>query len=176
MAVELMGSILIATEYITEAALKRSVLLVCDYSKLGMFGLILNGKKIELENIPAWIQEENITVLQGGTNNEESIFAIHDVVNIEHDHILTTNEFFSVSLITKDNYALVKEYHNCLFFSGYIQWSMQQFRQELKQNSWLTLPVAQDFLFGIDADDKYEYAVAKTGVQLWKLNPQTYFL
>lgn len=55
---------------------------------------------------------------------------------------------------------------------GYSGWDAGQLERELEENAWLTVEADKEILFKTPVEDKWQAAINKLGIDIWRLSPQ----
>ena len=54
---------------------------------------------------------------------------------------------------------------------GYSGWGAGQLEKELEDNAWLTVEADKDILFKVPVEQKWQAAIDKIGIDIWRLSP-----
>lgn len=140
------GDFLISEPFLPDPNFERSVILICENSDEGTFGLVLNkGTDLLLEDV----LEEEIpftgTLNVGGPVEQNTLHFIHRLQqpvegSIEiADGLYWSGNFEQIKALVKSGEA---DEMNVKFFLGYSGWSEGQLRGELDKQSWFVKPAA----------------------------------
>lgn len=129
----------------------RTVLLVCEHSAEGAFGLVLNrstGSKVGemvVADLPDNLKQS--LLFHGGPVQPTALSFLHSDsfipeanvfpnLNLGHsiDELVDVGESFSTTQKVK-------------IFAGYAGWSAGQLEREMKRKSWLTFPASLELVF-----------------------------
>lgn len=161
----LTGSILISTQYNKD--FQKSVVLICDASKVGVFGLQINGDLITTE--------DDTTMYAGGPNNQEAVFLLHSMdENVNNEHLLVCEENFGVTQLSPETKQYQHEYSHCLTLGGYLFWTLPQFKNEIKHMKWMVGNCETDLIFSTPNKAKWLEALKINNFQLSNLTSTTY--
>jgi putative transcriptional regulator len=140
------GDFLISEPFLPDPNFERSVVLICENSHEGTFGLVLNkGTDILLEDV----LEETIpftgTLNVGGPVEQNTLHFIHRL-----DQPIEGSVEIGKGLYWSGNFEQVKALvlsgaaneDHIKFFLGYSGWSEGQLREELDRQSWFVKPAA----------------------------------
>ena len=149
----LKGKLLIDSGNLAGSFFSRTVVLLCQHSTEGAFGLALNrptGKAVGemiVEDLPERICEQDLSI--GGPVQSQSMSFLHSDdylpdanvipnLNLEHslDELVELGGSFSVSQQVR-------------IFAGYAGWGAGQLEDEMKRNAWVTHPASVDHVFAI---------------------------
>ena len=163
----LIGHILVSMPSMLDERFYKSVIYLCAHSKEGSMGIIIN-KNIEHDNYPNLLEQlgidkslnnKKIFIRYGGPIDSRRGFVLHtdDVIQkgslkIDEGIVLTsTAEIF-------DDIAKGKGPKTSILAIGYAGWGAGQLEYEIKQNSWMTLPVESSFIFDEQVSNKWDAA------------------
>jgi putative transcriptional regulator len=135
------GSILIAEPFMGDPNFERSVILICDYSKDGAFGLVLNQEtQLNLNDLLDVTNNQEFSINIGGPVEQKSLHFLHkrpDLITggLEILKGLMLGGSFEDLLI---NLNLGKiDVSEIRFFLGYSGWGEGQLDQEINRDSWV---------------------------------------
>jgi putative transcriptional regulator len=148
----------------------RTVILLCDYTERGAFGLVVNRQMAE----PAWtmikteppvrvdpqlrlwvggpVEPQRTWVLMGaaqGPEDEQREICPGVLLSVSHEltlQILQTPPTSSARVLI-----------------GYAGWGPGQLDKELAASAWLTLDVDPKLIFGVDPEQMWETAIRRLG-------------
>lgn len=173
--------LLIAMPGLGDSRFERSVILVCEHTKEGALGIVINkvagvtfadllnylghlGKNTEAYTLDA-------PVLWGGPLERDRGFVIHRSVGqwkqtfmISEDIALTTSQDILES-ISKENSP-----KDALIAFGCARWGAGQLEEEIADNAWLTLPCTDTILFDCPITERWLTAAALMGVDFNRLS------
>ena len=163
----LTGQILIAMPNMLDKRFYKTVIYMCAHSQEGSMGIIIN-KIIDHDNYPNILEQlgidrslndKKIFIRYGGPVETGRGLVLHtdDVIQkeslpIDKGIILTsTAEIFN-------DIAKGKGPKISILAIGYTGWEAGQLEHEIKQNSWMTLPVKSSFIFDEHVSNKWDEA------------------
>ena len=169
---DLTGQILISMPNMLDERFYKTVIYICAHSKEGSMGIIIN-KKIDDDNYPSLLEQlgidkslndKKIFIRYGGPVETGRGLVLHtdDVIQkgslpIDKGIALTsTAEIF-------DDIAKGKGPKTSILAIGYAGWGAGQLEYEIKQNSWVTLPVDSSFVFDDQVSNKWNEAYEMIG-------------
>ena len=170
---DLTGQILISMPNMLDERFYKTVIYICAHSKEGSMGIIIN-KNIDHDNYPNILEQlgidkllndKKIFIRYGGPVETGRGLVLHtdDVIQkgslqIDKGIILTsTVEIFN-------DIAKGKGPKTSILAIGYAGWEAGQLENEIKQNSWMTLPVKSSFIFDEHVTNKWNEAYKMMGV------------
>ena len=172
----LTGKILIAMPGMADPRFQRSVVLVCAHSDEGAMGLVLNhplpeigfGDLLEQLGIDADDAARPIEVRFGGPVEPGRGFVLHKVpahgedpegrLRIGGDIAMTTTRDILEDL------AHGEGPDPAVLTLGYAGWGPGQLEDEMMQNGWLSGEGAEELIFGVDHDGKWQSALRAQGI------------
>ena len=169
----LTGQVLISMPNMLDERFYKTVIYICAHSKEGSMGIIIN-KNIDHDNYPNLLEQlgidtslndKKIFIRYGGPVETGRGLVLHtdDVIQkgslpIDKGIILTsTVEIFN-------DIAKGKGPKTSILAIGYAGWEAGQLENEIKQNSWMTLPVESSFIFDEHVANKWNEAYKMMGV------------
>ena len=169
---DLTGQILVSMPNMLDERFYKTVIYLCAHSKDGSMGIIIN-KKIDHDIYPNLLEQlgidkslndNKIFIRYGGPIETRRGFVLHtsDVIQkgsmpIDKEIVLTsTAEIF-------DDIAKGKGPKVSILAIGYAGWGAGQLEYEIKENSWMTLPVESSFIFDEQISDKWSEAYKMMG-------------
>jgi putative transcriptional regulator len=169
---DLSGMFLIAVPSLKDPYFERSVILICDHTKDGAFGLIVN--RILLSSfIPLSggldIKEftMDLPVFYGGPVKPEQgyiLYSSSDIyypsIKIEKGLALTTAKEILVDITAGKGPA------KFLFALGFAGWAPGQLEYEITIDSWLVAPASKKIIFETPVNDRWKAAADLIGVDL----------
>lgn len=168
----LTGMFLIAIPSLKDPNFERTVVLICDHTKDGAFGLVINR-----------ILLNSFVPLHGGLDIKEYIVDIPvyygGPVKPEQGYILYSPEgTYYPSITINKNLALTtareilvdivsgRGPERFLFALGFAGWSPGQLEYELMIDSWLVAPSNNKIIFDVSVNDRWKAAAELIGVDL----------
>jgi putative transcriptional regulator len=168
----LTNTFLIAVPGLRDPSFARSVVLICDHSKDGAFGLVINRLLLS-SFIPLSssfnIKEYNrdLPVYYGGPVKPEQGYVLyasrHDYypsIKIHDNLILTTAKEILTDI------AVGKGPEKFLFILGFSGWAPGQLERELMEDSWLIAPSDNRIIFDTPLNERWMSAAELIGVDL----------
>lgn len=177
----LTNQLLVAMPGLDDPYFAQTVTLVCEHSDRGALGIVLN-KPLEMTLSEVLAQMKLPTerpgiasqiVLRGGPVHQDRGFVLHrpggkwDSTHRISDHIQVTTSRDVLAAMARGEGP-----ENAFIALGYAQWSAGQLEQELKDNTWLTLPVNDAVLFDLPYDDRWAAAWRSLGVDVASVSPR----
>ena len=166
----LTGMFLIAVPSLKDPNFERTVVLICDHTHEGAFGLVIN--RILLNSfIPLHggldIKEYlvDLPVFYGGPVKPEQGYVLYSQSNIKYPSIeINKNLFLTTSKEILVDIAAGKGPNQFLFSLGFAGWASGQLEYELTIDSWLIAPVNNMIIFDIPVNDRWKAAAESIGI------------
>jgi len=168
----LTGMFLIAVPNLKDPNFERTVILICEHTQEGAFGLVVNrillnsfmpilnwlDIKESVIDLPAFYggpvkpEQGHILFTPGGTDYASK--------HISDGLALTTSKEILVDV------AGGKGPKRFLFALGYAGWSSGQLEYELMIDSWLVAPLDNRIIFDVPVNERWKVAAESIGVDL----------
>lgn len=163
----LKGKLLLDGGNLTGSFFHHTVVLICDHSAEGAFGLVLNrssGSKVGeliVANLPAPFK--NSPLFLGGPVQPTAFSFLH-----ADNFIPEVNIFPNLSLSHSldelvdmgESFSIVKKLK---MFAGYTGWSPGQLENEMKRKSWITFPASLELVFETPPDQLWQKILKSKG-------------
>lgn len=181
LSLSLKGQLLVAMPIMTDERFIRSVIYICEHTKEGAMGLIINHKANHI-SFPDLLDRLNISSIQSdqplASKIPDQMVLIGGPVETGRGFVLHTEDYHcrnatlticgGISLtatidILKD-IAFGRGPKKSLMALGYAGWGAGQLENEIHANGWLNCPADSEIIFTPELDTKYEKALAKIGV------------
>ncbi|MDO5357678.1 MAG: YqgE/AlgH family protein [Conchiformibius sp.] len=165
---------LIAMPDLGDGLFSGSVVYVCEHNDDGAMGVIINKPSpIPMDVVFAGngksVPERflNEFVLMGGPVQPERGFVVHTPVGAWMSSLAVGggDNAVTTSRDIIDNLADTEKVEKVLLTIGYASWSKGQLEKELADNAWLTVAADNHILFDVPAEQRYQAAFAKLGVE-----------
>jgi len=178
----LTGMFLIAVPGLKDPNFERAVVLICDHTKDGAFGLVVN--KILLDSfiplltvldIKKYVRD--LPVFYGGPVKPDQGYILFS--SSRYDSIPAGNYYPSIKI--NDNLMLTtakeilvdiatgKGPRQFLFTLGFAGWSPGQLEYELMTDGWLIAPVNNKIVFEVPVTKRWKAAADSIGVDFTRL-------
>ena len=168
---KLINNFLIATPSLHNTIFKKSIILLCDHSKKGSMGLILNKPMSEDKNQALFSNiifdgsDLDTKIYFGGPVDLNTCFILHDSNYLNHETLKISKD---VSL-TSNNKIIndLKEGDGPNTYKlniGYAGWSAGQLENEIKNGDWLFAPATSDIIFNVPDNEMWKYSMRSLGL------------
>jgi len=166
----LTGMFLIAVPGLKDPNFERSVVLICEHSKEGAFGLVIN--RILLNSfIPMHggfdIKEclVDLPVFYGGPVKPEQGYILYTPSDVKYPSIeVNKNLYLTATKEILIDIASGKGPERFLFTLGFSGWSPGQLEYELMIDGWLIAPVSNEIIFDVPVGERWKAAADSIGV------------
>jgi putative transcriptional regulator len=161
------GTLLISSPDVESGIFFRSVLLVCEHSPNGSFGLVIN-KRLELELPEEIINIENLSnpnvaILSGGPVQTNQLMLLHSSDQIPNTLEICEGVYlggdlqFLQDVLTDEKGPAV---HLCF---GYAGWGAGQLEREFLDGGWFLSPATQRAIFQIQPEKMWSTLLREMG-------------
>lgn len=162
------GALLVAPPMMLDPNFHRAVVLLCEHSDEGSFGLILNRPlTLSLGDVLQDLPDAQAPVLStGGPVQPDTLHFIHrhgDVIpkSIEIlDGIFWGGDFDLLKALVADGRTTARDIR---FFLGYAGWSPGQLADEVEQGGWILTMADGDALFPEQPDQLWRAVLRRMG-------------
>ncbi len=160
------GSFLVASPEIEDGIFFRSVLVVCEHSLSGSFGLILN-KNIEFEDGEHLIEVEdlanpNVELIAGGPIQMNQMMVIHSEES-ENSVRLLKGVYLGGDLEFLQNTLLDEEGPAVRLLFGYSSWSAGLLEKEFLNGQWFVCPGSHKHVFETPPERLWQEVLKEMG-------------
>jgi putative transcriptional regulator len=181
MAETLTNQLLVAMPGMQDENFSQTVTLVCEHSTKGALGIVLNkplsmrlSEVLSQMNLPALDDAVGSQiVLRGGPVHQDRGFVLHrpggkwDSTHRISDSIQVTTSRDVLAAMARGEGP-----EKAFIALGYAQWDAGQLEQELKDNSWLTLPLDESMLYELPYEERWLAAWRSLGVDVTSVSPR----
>ena len=176
----LVDQCLIATPAIKDPIFASSLVYMCEHSKHGSMGLVINHETTQnLDDIFTQLDIpckdeaiKNKPVYIGGPVQLEQGFVLHSTTDSWQNSVEVSNGIhLTNSLDILRAIAEGEGPEDYLVILGFSGWASGQLESELQQNSWLTSTCSPDLLFHQKPEDKWQIAFDSLGFDINMLSP-----
>jgi putative transcriptional regulator len=169
----LTGKLLVAMPQMGDPRFHKAVIFMCSHDANGAMGLVINHilPGLELSELLTQLHiedaqpDDDIPVMSGGPVETARGFILHEggfsqveSLKIESD-IYVTGTIDALKAVARGQGP-----EKMLFILGYAGWTAGQLDQEIQENVWLVTDADADVIFNGDADDRWDRAIRKIGV------------
>lgn len=161
------GDLLLSEPFLPDYNFSRAVILLCEHSPEGSFGLILNHTiDMDMTSLADDLPGISITTGFGGPVERNHLYFLHN--HQELDGAMPVGN----DLYLGGDYDLLKSklkdgeipYNSLRFFIGYTGWSGGQLESELSEYSWIVMKKPEDFdILQKSNDDMWKELIGKHG-------------
>jgi putative transcriptional regulator len=166
------GNFLIAVPGLNDPNFDHTVILVCEHTKEGAFGLVIN--KMLMNSIAPLLQslgiekkEIDFPVHYGGPVNPDQGYVIYSPSDRKYNSIIIAEDLAITA--SKDilyDIAAGTVPEKFIFSLGFAGWAAQQLEEELMMGSWLVAPSDFQIIFNIPVSNRWKAAAKLIGVDL----------
>lgn len=181
MKASLKNQLVIATPSMGESYFARSVAYIIEHSEEGAMGIVVNQlagmtlkelmKMTETNGLVDHFHANN-PILMGGPVSRDRGFILHSTqvgwsssMELNSDIMITTSNDI-LNVIGNEQGP-----RDSIIALGYSGWGAGQLEKELEDNAWLTVEADKDILFKVPVEQKWQAAIDKIGIDIWRLSP-----
>jgi putative transcriptional regulator len=167
---------LVAMPLLKDVRFSYSVIYLCEHTPEGAMGIIINkAHNIILKdifhnmNIPIKSNNTmNIPILNGGPLQKERGFVLHSPTKKKWQASIRLSP--TLAITTSQDILNAIAHHQgpekAAIALGYAAWEKGQLENEIKENSWLTIPASPMLIFDTPLEKKWESAGDVLGINL----------
>ncbi len=173
------GHLLAAMPQMEDPRFERSVIYLCAHNAEGAMGLVVNRlfdaitfpDLLEQLNIETGPKTEQIRVHFGGPVESGRGFVLH-TDDYVRDGTLKVRTGFALTATVDILKAIAQGEgpRHSLLALGYSGWGPGQLESEIAANGWLVVPADPTIVFDQELEDKWQRALAATGVSIASLS------
>ncbi|MCV6639246.1 YqgE/AlgH family protein [Candidatus Albibeggiatoa sp. nov. NOAA] len=180
----LTNHLLIAMPNLDDPHFAQTVTYVCMHNDDGAMGIIINrpisgvdvGQVLEHMEIESHNPvADRMPVFDGGPVQKERGFVLHEPSDKNWDAMLILQDQMAITTSQDILQAMADGSgpDNVLIALGYAGWSAGQLEQEMLENTWLSIPANDnDIIFNIPAENRWQAAASKLGIDINLLSTQ----
>lgn len=173
------GHLLVAMPQMEDPRFERSVIYLCAHNAEGAMGLVVNRlfdaitfpDLLEQLNIETGPKTEQIRVHFGGPVESGRGFVLHTDDYVRDGTLKVRSGFALTATVDILKAIAVGEGpRHSLLALGYSGWGPGQLESEIAANGWLIVPADPMIVFDQELEDKWQRALAATGVSVASLS------
>ena len=173
------GHLLAAMPQMEDPRFERSVIYLCAHNAEGAMGLVVNRlfdaitfpDLLEQLNIETGPKTEQIRVHFGGPVESGRGFVLHTDDYVRDGTLKVRSGFALTATVDILKAIAVGEGpRHSLLALGYSGWGPGQLESEIAANGWLVVPADPTIVFDQELEDKWQRALAATGVSIASLS------
>lgn len=173
------GHLLVAMPQMEDSRFERTVIYMCAHNKDGAMGLVIN-KLFDAITFPDLLEQlsiekgprtEQIRVHFGGPVEAARGFVLHSDDYVRDGTLKVRSGFALTATVDILKAMAVGEGpRRSLLALGYAGWGAGQLENEIAANGWLVVPAEPSLVFDPNLEEKYQQALAVTGVTVASLS------
>jgi len=161
------GTLLIATPEITSGLFFRSVILVCESTSAGSFGLILN-KPFDFDLPEELIdvsdcENKKIHLRITGAAQPNQLMLLHNSHQADQTLEICQGVFLGGTFEFLQEASQNKEGPSILLCFGYVGWGPNQLEEDLMSGAWITLDANSKHVFETPIEKLWEVCLKQKG-------------
>lgn len=183
------GQVLVAMPSMQDERFSRSVIYLCAHSSEGAMGIIVNQPApdirfsdllVQLDVIPGEGlielpgQREAVRVLKGGPVETQRGFVLHSADYFIENSTLPIQGGICLTATLDILKAIANGSgpQSAVLALGYAGWAPGQLESEIQANGWLNCEADASLIFRAPAEEKYDLAMKKIGIDPAKLSSE----
>lgn len=170
----LAGNFLIASPVMDDPNFSQTVVLMCDHTDEGAFGLVVNRVLLNsfrplLGNFDIPDSPVDMPVFFGGPVKPEQGYIIYSPFNRKYGS-LKVNANIGVTASREMLFDILsgKGPEKYLFALGFAGWNSHQLEDELLTESWLIAPCNREVIFSLQVSERWRAAARLIGVDFYR--------
>ena len=171
----LSGMFLIAVPALKDPNFERTVVLICEHTKDGAFGLVINSLLMtSFVPLLGWLDIKegavDMPVFYGGPVKPDQGYILYEPEGVNY-HCIKINANLALTT-TKDiliDVAKGRGPKKFLFALGFSGWAPGQLEYELMADSWLVASMDNRIIFDVPVNERWKAAADSIGVDLTRL-------
>ena len=169
------GKFLIAVPGLDDPNFSRTVVLICEHSKEGAFGLVMN--RILMNSFMPFLDAFDIKnsvvdlpVYYGGPVKPEQGYVLYSPFHERDEQYVSIKVSENIAVTASREILLDivrgKGPQRFMFTLGFSGWASNQLEEELMSDSWLVAPLDANIIFNVPASERWRYAANSIGIDL----------
>jgi len=161
------GTLLIADPGMLDGGFARSVVLLCEHSEQGTFGLVLNDAlPVTLKDVSPDFAAISAPVFRGGPVQLDTLHILHRGTAPEvggHEvlpGVWWGGDYDRLRDLVREGVVATTD---CRFFLGYSGWAGGQLEGELEMDTWYVHPATPDLVFAGNPQDHWRQVLRDMG-------------
>jgi len=161
------GKVLLAEPFMLDPNFKRSAVLLCEHSREGSIGFIMNKPlQMRIDELIEDFPEFNSEVFFGGPVQTDTVHFIHNIGDLLDDSVLISSGVYWGGDFEKLKFLISSDMiseRNIRFFVGYSGWSEGQLTDEMTYGSWIMANMDSNYLFKLQPKELWERVMYDKG-------------
>lgn len=169
------GSFLIAVPGLQDPNFSQTVVLVCEHTKEGAFGLVINRILMNsfrplMDAFDIRTSAVDIPIFFGGPVRPEQGYLLYSPYDGRYGSIKVSDDLgVTASKDCLHEIAAGKGPERFIFALGFAGWTANQLEEELMTDSWLVAPLDQNIIFETPVAERWRSAASSIGVDFDRL-------
>ncbi len=169
------GSLLVATPNITDPLYRQSVILICEYTSYGSFGLILNKPYMPIEDQSNEEYDEILSLKEslriGGAMQQNQLMLLHGS-NKHREQTMQITEGVYLGGDFPFLQELIKQEPDCkmLICFGYTGWTTGELEKQFMDGYWYLSTSTKDLVFNDSPERLWKETLNQMGGSYKKIS------
>jgi len=162
------GTFLVASPEIYDGIFFRSVVLLCDHSPVGSFGIIIN-KSLEIEVPEEMLNMEELTnahiaLRAGGPNQPNQVMLLHSCEQESESNLpVCDGVYLGGDMECLQEMTSAAETPSILLCLGYSGWGAGLLEREFLSGAWFLHPASKEHVFETPPDKMWQTLLREMG-------------
>ena len=169
---DISGKFLIAVPGLEDENFKHTVVLICEHSKEGAFGIVVN--RVLMNSIKPLLKAFEIKrtlvdmpIYYGGPVKPEQGYVLYSPYEKKYGALRIAEELaVTTSKEILFDIAEGKGPQRYILTLGFSGWAANQLEEELMMDSWLVAPLDDRILFSVPVSERWKHAAQSIGVDM----------
>jgi putative transcriptional regulator len=167
---DISGNFLIAAPGLNDPNFEHSVVLICEHTKEGAFGFVIN--KVLMNSINPLLQtlglketQLDLPVHYGGPVRPDQGYVIYSPHDRKYDSLSVVDDIaVTASKEALHDIALGRGPERYIFALGSSGWGANQLEEELMMGSWIVAPANVHLIFGVPSSEQWRATAESIGI------------
>ena len=163
------GLFLVASPEIDHPFYKRSVLLLCDHTPAGSFGLCIN-KRFEVDSLDSLLSDtdeipsfDELSPRAGGLMQPTQMMLLHTSDEIPDQTLQVADDIYLGGDLDFLERTTEDTNPKLLLCFGYSGWNPGQLEREFLEGSWYSFPAQSEYLFDVEPEKLWQTILRDMG-------------
>ena len=161
------GKVLLAEPFMLDPNFKRSAVLLCEHSREGSIGFIMNKPlQMRIDELIEDFPEFNSEVFFGGPVQTDTVHFNHNIGDLLDDSVPISRGVYWGGDFEKLKFLISSDMiseRNIRFFVGYSGWSEGQLADEMTYGSWIMANMDSNYLFKLQPKELWKKVMYDKG-------------
>ncbi len=161
------GALLVAEPPMADPNFKRSVILLCEHTDEGSFGLVLNKPSpMQLSEVSGLKLPEGLQLGVGGPVQPDTLHFLHPFGEEIEGALKVAEDIWwggDLESLLEGVESQRLDARQARFFLGYSGWGAEQLRDEIDEGGWIVLSATDSLVFAEGDDELWREILRRLG-------------